>query len=319
MKNKFFYLIIFLMLLGISTDFFAQNQQITVTRKVNPDKSVSLYYEKKMPGSYYLIIEFSNQTNCQESDFKCVVSGVNGIVTKIRPINPQQHINFSYRYSSILGHLNPKVDSLFHYTLPFKNGKKVKIYEAGNIGEKYFESDKPVNWKSYVVKSTSSDTIYSMRKGIVVKLVNDYNNEDDSVNKHYTSERNLILIEHEDGTLAGYKGFKKDSFKVKLGQTVYPQTQLGVLELFNKNENSYRLDFSIRYLFDGKSNSDEKQTFKNRKSRYKYITPLFFTQEGLLAITSKEEYTTLFNEELLLKEFTRSEKKKYNKDLTSSK
>lgn len=313
MKNRITYLIMLLLLLGINTAFFAQNQSITITRETNSDKSVSLHYEKKMPGSYYINVEFSNQTNCQESDYKGVLNGGSGIVTKIRPINPQENINFSYKYTYIMGVLNPKVDSLFQYTLPFKNGKKVKIYEAGNIGEKFLGADKPLNWKSYIVNSKNPDTICSMRKGIVVKVVNDYD-DDSSVNKHYTSKRNSLIIEHEDGTFANYSGFKKNSFKVKLGQTVYPQTQLGILELFSKDENIYRFDFSIYYLFNVDFDLNEKQTFKKRQNRYKYITPHFLTPTGLEVVESKKEYTSFFNEIVLLQEFTRSEKKKYAKD-----
>lgn len=313
MKNRIIYLILFLMLLGMNTKVFAQVQNITITRKVNSDKSVDLLYEKKMPGSYYINIEFSNLNNCQESDFKGTVSGFNGVVMKIRSINPQQNINFSFRYSSMMGDLNPKVDSLFQYVLPFKNGKKVKIFEAGNIGEKFLESEKPVNWTSYIVKLKNPDTIYSMRKGIVVKLIDDYD-EDSSVDRHYTSKTNSITIEHEDGTLGRYIGFKRNSFKVKLGQTVYPQTELGIIELFNKEENVYRFNFSIYYLFDGKINTSENQSFKGLKSKYKYITPYFITQEGLIKIESKKEYTTSFNEAIFLKELSRSEKKKFAKD-----
>lgn len=48
-------------------------------------------------------------------------------------------------------------------------------------------------------------------------------------------------MEHEDGTIAIYNGFKKNLIFVKLGQTVYPQTELGVIEEFNPGV--YRADF----------------------------------------------------------------------------
>lgn len=308
--------IICLMLVVINFQLFAQVQNITINRIVNVDKSIDLNYEKKLPGSYYVFIEFSDVSNCYTSEYKGVIAGYSGRLLSLKPINAQQGIGYSLKYSAVMGVPNPKVDSLFQYTLPFKIGKKVKICEAGNIGEKYFGSEKPANWKSYVVHFKNPDTIFSMRKGIVVKLTNEYD-EDASITKNYTSKRNSIIIEHEDGTFAEYKGFKKNSFKVKLGQIVYPQTQLGTIELFNKSENNYRFDFCIYYLFNLKSiGNNEKQTFKNNGSRYKFVTPKFLTSDGLTTVESIKEYTTSFNETILLQEMTRSEKKKYLKDPT---
>lgn len=311
--------IICLILLVINFHLYAQVQNITINRTVNEDKSIDLNYEKKLPGSYYVVLDFSDISNCYTNEYKGVIAGYSGRLLSLKPINAQQGIGYSLRYSAVMGVPNPKVDSLFQYILPFKTGKKVKIYEAGNIGEKYFGSEKPANWKSYVVHFKSPDTIFSIRKGIVVKLTNEHD-DDASIAKHYTSKRNSIIIEHEDGTFAEYKGFKKNSFKVKLGQTVYPQTQLGTIELFNKSENNYRFDFSIYYLFNVKSiGNNEKQTFKNNVSRYKFLKPQFFTSEGLMAVESKKEYTASFNEAILLQEMTRSEKKKYLKDPTQFK
>jgi hypothetical protein len=303
-----------LMLMVINLDLFAQAQNITINRTVKEDNSIDLNYEKILPGSYYIVMEFSNLSNCFAGDYKGVVTGYSGKLLNLKPINTQKGIGYSLKYYSILGVPNSRVDSLFQYTLPFKIGKQVKIYEAGNIGEKYFGSEKPVNWKSYVVNFDSPDTIFSLRKGIVVKLNNEYD-EDTSVTKQYTSKRNSIIVEHEDGTFAEYTGFKKNSFKVKLGQIVYPQTQLGIVELFNKLENNYRFDFCIFYLYNLKSiGNNESQTLKNYVSSYKFLTPKFLTSEGLTTLESKKEYTTIFNETILFQEMTRSEKKKYAKD-----
>jgi hypothetical protein len=307
--------IVFLFLLVINIQLFAQDQNITIDRTVNTDKSIDLSYSKKLPGSYYLFLEFSNLSNCDTKEFKNTITGFSGYLLKLKPNDPQQGIGYSFKFNSVLGVPNPKVDSLFQYTLPFKIGKKVTIYEAGNIGEKYFGAEKPAHWKSYVVNLKSSDTIFSMRKGMIVKLTNDYDDDDASIAKHYTSKRNSITIEHEDGTFAEYAGFKKDSFKVKLGQIVYPQTQLGIVELFDKKENNYRFDFNIYYLANLKNiGSNEKQTLKNYESKYNFITPHFLTSEGFVVVESNKEYSVLFNETILFQEMTRSEKKKYIKD-----
>jgi hypothetical protein len=304
------------MLFGMNFRLFSQNQNITINRKVNSDKSIDLYYEKKLPGSYYIYLEFSNVSNCDISEYKTVINGFSGRLVKLVPINTKSGIGYSLKYYSIIGEPNPKVDKEFQYILPFNNGKKIKIYEADNVNEKYFESEKPENWKSYIVNSKTPDTLLSMRKGIVVRLTNDFETDTTMV-KSFTSKRNSVLIEHSDGTFARYEGFKKNKIFVELGQTVYPQTQLGVLDVFNKN--SYRASFSIYFLSDKNLSSMVYQTFKNYKSKYEFVTPHFLTQEGVITVESKKEYISLFNETALFQEFTRSEKKKYLKDPTQFK
>lgn len=91
----------------------------------------------------------------------------------------------------------------------------------------------------------SADTIYNMRKGIVIDVINEF--KTDSLDAYkYTSKMNKIFIEHDDGTIARYVGFNSKSIFIKPGQTVYPQTKLGVLDIFNNSV--YRLYFDIYYL-----------------------------------------------------------------------
>ena len=315
MTNKFLYPLLFLLLLSTSSRVLAQNQNITITRTVNDDKSIDLHYDKKNPGTYTLKIELSNVNNCDITSYEKVITGYSGMITKLRPVDKSRGISYSMRYSSLMGEVNPKIDSLFRYALPFKNGKKVKIIEAGNVGEKYFGQEKALNWRSYVVRLENPDTICSMRKGTVVLIKNDYDSNI-SNDVEYTSMRNYIVVEHADGTYASYKGFKKNGILVKLGETVNPQTALGIVGLFGSN--SYRVDFNVYYLYDNQGNS-AKTSLNNYKSNYKFITPVFVTKEGDVTIESKKEYIAIANEIVVTQEFSRSEKKKYSKEHTLSK
>lgn len=297
-------------LLGFDSKIAAQNQDIIISTYTNTDNSVDLLYEKKLPGSYYIGIEFSNMTNCYTNDYKTVINGSSGMVLKLRPIEPKQGIGYSFRYYYILGEPNPKIQKDFIYTLPLKKGKKVKIFEAQHLGEKYFGTEPPVNWKSYIINSNTPDTICSMRKGIVVRITNDYDSNN-SNGLQYTSRRNSLVIEHPDGTFAEYTGFNKEAIFVKLGQTVYPQTQLGVIDLFNT---IYRFDFSVYFLFDKNLKTNQKMTLKNYKSKYEFVTPSFITNLGVVQIEPEMEYMVDSNESVMTQEFTRSEKKKYTKE-----
>lgn len=315
MKNKILFLLAFLCFLSINSKVSAQSQNVTITSKRNDDKSVDLYYEKKNPGTYTVRIELSNVNNCDITSYEKTIIGFSGNFVKLRPVDKSKGISYSMRYFTIMGEAKPRVDSLFLYTLPFKNGKKVKIFEAGNVGEKYFGQEKALNWKSYVVRTENPDTICSMRKGIVVLIKNEYDSND-TKDVQYTSKRNYVVVEHADGTYATYRGFKKNGIFVEIGETVNPQTELGIVALYDNN--SYRTDFNVYYLFDNNFQS-EKQSMNNYKSKYKFITPVFFTKEGNVTLESKKEYTSNVNELVVTQEFSRSEKKRYTKEHALSK
>lgn len=312
MKYKIQYLLLLLTIVGLNFNLNAQSPQITIERTVNSDNSIVLSYKKEEPGSYFIYLNFSNVTNSYVSNYKTVIDGHSGNLLTLKPSNNKQSIGYALKYYVIFGRPNPKVDSLFHYVLPFKKGKKHTIIEASNLGEKYFDHEKPKNWKSYVINSTTADTICSMRKGIVVKIDNQYQNS--SRGMIYTSKRNSITVEHSDGTIAMYNGFKKNLIFVKLGQSVYPQTELGVIEEFNSNV--YRADFSISFVSDKNFQSINMQSLQNYKNKYEFVTPYFVTEKGVEKLVSDIEYTSVCNETIFSEELSRSEKKKYLKDPT---
>jgi len=298
MKKTASYLLVLICIIGINS-LYAQNDNIKISYKINKDNSVDISYKKRLPGSYYIKLKFTKLTNSYPSDFEGVIKKSSGNLVKLRPVNKEKSIGFSYRTTSRIGVPNPKVDSLITYSLPFKKGKKITIFEAFNVNERYLKEDNPSNWKSYVVKSKTPDTLYSMRKGIVIELTNEFVT-DTIVDKSFTSKRNSVIVEHEDGTYTSYKGLKKNSMFVKLGQTVYPQTKLGVMDILNKD--GYRCSFTVYYVKDSEA------------FEYEYITPNFLTEKGVDKLISEKEYKVIFNEELLLQEFTRREKKKYKKE-----
>lgn len=301
MRNHFHLLtMLFIVLLCHSTILKAQERVVEVTAVRNNDNSVDFFYKKTKPGSYTVKLEFENLKNTFASDYyEQVINENSGRLTTLRPTNKDSGIGYGYKTSYVFGNARPKVDSLFQYILPFKLGKKSAIYESWNISEKYLGAQKVESWKSYSIKSKTSDSIFAMRKGIVVDIKNDFQN--DTLTKMiYTSKTNNIVIEHEDGTYATYKGFKKDSFKVKLGDTVYPNTMLGTLNKFN-NEN-YILHFTIYYI-------DNSLLFKKStlKTPYIYLTPYFYTKEGVIKVVSKSSYTADCTDTILTKEMTKKE------------
>jgi hypothetical protein len=314
-KNIKIFIITFILFLSASVLALAQSSDITVTYVREQDNSVTFNYEKKVPGSYTISVKLNNLQNAYESDYEGVINSYSGRLFTIKPTQRDQGITFSYSYSYVRGNMNPKVDTSFVYGLPFRKGKKIKPIELSFIGKTYFKDVEPKNWKAYRFSSQSPDTVYAIRKGIVVKIEDKYQ-PDTSMAVDYTSKQNSILIEHEDGSMAFYAGFLQNSFLVKEGDTVYPQTNLGILGKFDSNKN-YNL--SVQIYFFTKIKMDEYlekrsgQTLAKQRHFQEYITPTFLTMEGKIRLIPRKEYVVEMNEEVLTKEFTKKELKNYKK------
>ena len=297
--------VIFLTIVSYIPNLQAQERVIEINAVRNENNTVDFFYKKNKPGSYTIKVELTNLSNSNNStDIEEVVENSSGKLFSLRPANPAIGIGYGYKFVYVMGNSRVKVDSLFQYILPFSKGKKVTVYESSNLNEKYFGSEKIESWKSYSSSSKTIDSVFAMRKGIVVDVINAF--ENDTITKMlYTSKTNTIKIEHEDGTYALYKGFKKNSFKVKLGDLVYPSTMLGTLNKFN-NEN-YTLHFTIYYLNKELSFTPSKQTLKTAKSSNAFVTPYFFTQEGVIQIVPRNTYTADYNEAIITKEMSKKE------------
>lgn len=302
--------IVLLIFFSTNVNLNAQNPKVLITVERNIDNSVDLNYTKELPGSCTIDLEFVELENSDaQLHQKIIVSERNGMLLKLKPLNMQKPISLSYKYTSIIGNLYPKVDTMVTYCLPFKLNNKIKIIEAVNLDEKYFNNEEVKTWKVYVVNLKTPDTVCSMRKGIVVDI---QRNENSNIinEKAYTSRTNQILIEHRDGTYSKYIGFDKDKIFVKLGETVYPQSQLGVLGLYNVD--AYRLTFSVYFLDDYDFEQLNKQNILNKKLPFQYLTPNFITQNGIEKLKDQIEYSVVSNKEIIIQEFTRREKKKFN-------
>ncbi|MFH4968890.1 hypothetical protein V8G61_11860 [Gaetbulibacter sp. M240] len=303
-------LVLFFLIITCTKVVFSQNDiEVTYTRNTN--NSVQFNYNKKVPGSYFLTIEFDVLENSNNSmSVERVVKNASGILLTLKPIDERNGISFSYRIKYTQGNPYPKVNKKVSYFLPFQTGRKIKIMEASDLGEKYFGSKKPIGWKSFLVISNTPDTIYAMRRGQVIHIKNEYD-KDVKFNKLYTSARNAIIIEHEDGTYALYQGFNKDEIFVKPGQEVYPHTVLGTLEKFNKG--NYRFDFNIFHFLNNLL--DEKEsTLKDRNYKIKFLDPVFFVNNKNVKLQPGEVYNVSINEKLITQEFSNREKKKYQKN-----
>jgi hypothetical protein len=174
----------------------------------------------------------------------------------------------------------------------------------------YFGNVTPEDWKVYRFYTKQEDTVIAVRKGLVVDIKDLYETSN-SANIAYTNKINEITIEHEDGTLATYRGIKKGSVKVKVGQTVFPATTLG-LNILQGSTNQFSISLLITYLNSIEFQDPKNQTVKNSNSLYGFITPHFYTLESNNAILKNNQiYTSVQTPEIINKEMTKRELKNF--------
>lgn len=304
LKNPTLLLLMLLVCGGLK----AQDAKLTVSSKTNPDKSVSLTADKSSLGSYTLVLNFRELSNAQSASnpiFNIKHSSDNFLT--LTPINKDQGITYSYSYSYVRGQLQPKYSPLFLYALPYGPGKKTRAVESSFLNATYFGATTPDDWKVYKFSTEAADTVTAVRKGIVVEVVDLYS--DDTKDFKFTSKVNSIIIEHADGTLATYKGFKKGVF-VKEGQTVYPGTALGINSMTNDR---YGISLMISYLKSADIVAAKRNT-KDAKSLYGFVNPFFCTTANANGqLSNQQYYTAVLPAEVVQKEMTKKELKNLTK------
>lgn len=294
---------------------FAQDRVLELNATRKEDNSVEISYQKYKPGTYTVVLKFSNLTNTTASNENAyTANNTNGIITTLRPQNKNESIGYSYSYQYIRGELKPKVNAKFEYVLPFKTGTNMFVHEAYFANSKYFGSQQPDDWKCYFFSTKKSDTVIAVRKGMVIDV------EDRHVgyteNTEFTTQQNEITIEHEDGTVMVYKGFQLNTITVKVGDKVYPGTPLGKTSIDNSGSR-YSVSLTLFYLHSIDFESVKNSTLTKYKSLNKMITPFFKVSENDAAIIleNNKSYTAFCDEKMITKEMSKREIKKYKSEV----
>ena len=295
-------------MLGAEIDAFSQNSDVEITYQRNSDNSVDFNFRKKVPGCFWVNIKFSNLENSTQRSYNGCIKGYSGKVFTLKPNNHNRGIGFSYSYRYHRGKALSRLKKDIVYLLPFKNNTKVRVYNSGYLGKR-FGKGAPDSWTAFQFNTKNEEVVLAARKGLVVKVVDKFIS-DTTKSCYYKSKVNEILIEHKDGTLARYSGFKGGSIKVKEGQKVYPQDELGLSGRYD-TDSWHKLSFYLYYLntpFIDNLNTKEKEM-----NRFTYVNPRFHWKGGESIILPRNDYVAESTEELIMQEFSRREKKKYLK------
>jgi TonB family protein len=315
MNRKLKFITMFVVfLLGMHFSIEAQNKAITVTCERNSNKGYNFSYTKNTEGSYTVFVKINDANNLDETEFRGVVNQFSGTLFSVNSIEKDRSFGFSnYSTSYLRGVPNPKIDTSFVYALPFRKVSPLSVNNLTDLREKYFGDTPTRKMKAFEFSSLDCDTACAIRKGIVVSVTDMYE-MDSTIGKSYTSQVNSILIEHPDGTLASYSGFKKGSIFVKEGQKVFPFTALGILAHYDISK-KHQLRLSVYYLADIEvgNNSNDNAKNNNSKRYYDYINPYFLTTLGVCHIQKGKKYSVGVSDYVIEHEMTKKELKAIGK------
>lgn len=224
--------------------------------------------------------------------------------------NEMGNQNFRYTYTYRRGTANPKIKDIA-YALPVAQGKQTKTLELTSIDESYRNKKAPEGYYSIGFTLNEGDTLFAARGGRVIRLIQ--SEEADLEGLTFSSDRNILEIEHPDGTIGQYSIFKKNGALVEVGDDVLMGTPLALAG--GKNYLSgYQVRFSVYYLhFDASESQNSKDWYS-----FKYITPEFVSSTGERKVLQPNiKYRSLLTEEMIMADMSRKERKRYLKSKSS--
>jgi hypothetical protein len=215
----------------------------------------------------------------------------------------------NYTFSYIRGVANPYVSADIIYSLPVSSSKYFKVSSLTNLDQK-FGGILPQNWVAYQFNGATGDTIFAVRKGEVVEIIDQYDSGSAEGEFVYKKDANSILVQHADGTYARYLVLEKGSVMVKKGDIVFPHSPLALFGTYDSKDNA-QLRLMVFYLdvkdFTSRSNSIDAK----RSVFYDFINPVFEIGESNNVLFSGQKYRGSCSSKLFMQELSNREKKRF--------
>lgn len=155
-------------------------------------------------------------------------------------------------------------DTSYIYSLPYEKGKTHRVVQG------YYSAYTHRNRVALDFKMKKGTKICAARGGVVVRM-----NESGSrggLNSKYRQDANYIVIQHEDGTRAGYWHLQKDGVLVNIGDKVNQGQVIGL-----SGNTGYTAFPHLHFVVWGNDKNGQWQTIPTRFSTSKktrYLRPL---------------------------------------------
>ena len=288
-----------------------ESRKIAVRYEKNNRGEYEFYCDNRSFSDYTIEVDFPEFVNLQASFPLPAVNVVppgSHLMFTLRKATGGTPARFRYHYRSYKGRPSPNIDSNFTYLLPIAPGKETRIYELSYIGEKYGDESAPKDWYALSLHTDEGDTVYAARRGRVTDISDNANLQDS--NYTYSHSENFVEIEHNDYTFGKYTVFRDGAIFVHPGELVEAGQPLGIAG-GEKYTGGPQVRFCVFYQL--RQDALDKEGNSTGKTHYWAYVPIrFWTKDtGRIRLTNKASYTSEDPEDVITKEMTKKEAKKW--------
>ncbi|OLY94047.1 hypothetical protein BUE76_20755 [Cnuella takakiae] len=165
-------------------------------------------------------------------------------------------------------------DSSYIYALPYAAGKSYLMVQG------YFTHFSHRNRAAIDFKMPEGTTVTAARDGVVIRT--EKNKNRGGLNKRFRKDANYIVVQHDDGTQAGYWHLKKNGVLVHVGDTVRQGQPIGL------SGNTGYTAFPHLHFFVWLGDEDN----------WKQIPTRFYTRQGPRYLKPMRSYQSQYPEPL---------------------
>ena len=282
------------------------------TRWVNNNTSLEINAEKRTTGSYTVLLQFTDRQNTrQQPIFKTVMRNPTQKLLTVEPIQADRPVRCTYRYYYIRGYRHPKLDSTFVYRLPYSPARKaVQAHSLYDLNERHFDGKPIRGWSAWQFLLEEGDTVFAMRKGIVVEVHDGETPLQAGLQSTFRSKNNSVLVEHPDGTLCNYSVLANGTIAVREGDVVFPGTPIAQAGAYYE-EGERQVRICIYFPDDNPAFRPNASVRDVSAFEWVFYNPWFATGDGTMQLTGGRFYRATTSPELVQKEMTKKEIKLY--------
>lgn len=156
-----------------------------------------------------------------------------------------------------LKHGQAGVDTSYVYALPYEAGKSFRVIQG------YFSQFTHKERAALDFNMKTGTAIMAAREGVVMRVKKD--GKRGGLKDKYRSQGNHIIIQHDDGSRAGYWHLQYDGIKVEVGDTVSRGQLLGY-----SGKTGYAIIPHLHFL-----------VWRNRDNQWQPVPTRFNTSSGI--------------------------------------
>lgn len=293
----------------------AQPSLITFTNEQNSDKSISIYAESQAYADYTVKLLFTTLTGYKSyalTNNTAVVTASRGkreILKLTRePFGNSFSYYYKYYYYAGLALRKAPAENSVTYLLPGTPESVIRITGVSNIKDQLNQKSQEEFHVYGFRYEKNGDTICAARAGTVY-ICSDEVKVAEKGTDVFRSNRNRIMIEHRDGTIAQYSIRNPTQLLVKPGDIVLPGDPLAI---FNQENERYEIFFSVTYLDEKRLLADINEASANQ-SKYVSLPTLFaVNEEGQTSDLSviSQTFKVFHPKKVIGAELSKKEKKK---------